>query len=176
MNLIIIIIVAVSLSMDAFSLSLAYGTIGLTKKDILKLTGIVSIYHFFMPLLGLQVGNFIMTYIPVSPDMIVFFVLAFIGIQMLVESFKDEELSDHMTLWELLAFGFAVSLDSFSVGIGLSTLTTNYLSSCLIFSLFSGAFTYLGLHLGKYLNSLIGKTSTILGGITLIILGLIYLF
>lgn len=176
MNLIIIVIVAISLSMDAFSLSLAYGTIGLEKKDILKLTGIVSIYHFFMPLLGLQVGNFIMTYLPVSPDMIVFCVLVFIGIQMIVESFKNEELSNYMTFFELLAFGFAVSLDSFSVGIGLSTLTTNYLSACFIFSLFSGGFTYLGLHLGKYLNTLIGKTSTILGGITLVILGIIYLF
>ena len=34
MNIILIFIIAVSLSMDAFSLSLAYGTINLRKKDI----------------------------------------------------------------------------------------------------------------------------------------------
>lgn len=176
MNVIIIVIVAISLSMDAFSLSLAYGTIGLEKKVMLKLALIVSIYHFFMPLLGLGVGNFIMTLLPVSPDMIVFFVLTFIGIQMLVESFKQEEVNVCLNLWELLTFGFAVSLDSFSVGIGLSSLTQNYFLSCLIFSFFSGTLTYLGLSLGKYINTLIGRTSTILGGITLIILGIIYLF
>lgn len=176
MNLIIIIIVAISLSMDAFSLSLAYGTIGLSKEDTIKLTLIVSLYHFVMPLLGLEIGNLLMNYLPISPDMIVFFVLVFIGCQMLVESFKEEDIDTKMTLWNLFAFGFAVSLDSFSVGIGLSSLTTNYISSCVIFSLFSGLFTYLGLSLGKYMNQLIGKTSTILGGITLIVLGIIYLF
>ena len=37
MNIILIIFIAVSLSMDAFSLSLAYGTINLRKKDINEL-------------------------------------------------------------------------------------------------------------------------------------------
>lgn len=174
MEILFITVVAISLSMDAFSLSLAYGTIGLNKKDMLKLTLIVSLYHFFMPLLGLEVGNLIMTYLPVSPDVLVFLVLVFIGVQMIMESFKDNHINENLSLFELLAFGFAVSLDSFSVGIGLSSLTKNYLFSCLNFSFFSGLFTFLGLHLGKYITSLFGKTSTILGGIILIILGIIY--
>ena len=37
MNIILIFFIAISLSMDAFSLSLAYGTINLTKKEITKL-------------------------------------------------------------------------------------------------------------------------------------------
>ena len=36
MNIILIFIIAVSLSMDAFSLSLAYGTLGLSKKEIIN--------------------------------------------------------------------------------------------------------------------------------------------
>ena len=43
MNLFIILVIAVSLSMDAFSLSLAYGTLGLTKKEVTKLATIVGI-------------------------------------------------------------------------------------------------------------------------------------
>lgn len=34
MEIILLVIIAVTLSMDAFSLSLAYGTIGLDKKNI----------------------------------------------------------------------------------------------------------------------------------------------
>ena len=48
-----IFLIAIALSMDAFSLSLAYGTLGLTKKEVNKLSVIVGIYHFFMPLIGL---------------------------------------------------------------------------------------------------------------------------
>ncbi|HIT12208.1 MAG TPA: manganese efflux pump [Candidatus Pelethosoma merdigallinarum] len=175
MNIILILIISISLSMDAFSLSLAYGTIGLRKKTIFLLTVIVSLYHFVMPLIGLIMGHAIITFLPVNPDFLVFLVLTFIGVQMLIESFKKEDINNHMSLWELLAFGFAVSLDSFSVGIGLSSITDQYLLSCLIFSICSGGFTYFGLFLGKYIHHLIGKLSTILGGIVLILLGIIYI-
>ena len=53
MEIILLVIIAVTLSMDAFSLSLAYGTIGLDKKNIILLSCIVGIYHFIMP----QIGN-----------------------------------------------------------------------------------------------------------------------
>ena len=52
MHIFIVITIAISLSMDAFSLSLLYGTLNLEKKFIWKLSLIVSIYHFFMPILG----------------------------------------------------------------------------------------------------------------------------
>ena len=60
MELLILFTIAVSLSMDAFSLSLAYGTLNLEKKDINNLSLIVGIYHFFMPLLGLFIGNIVL--------------------------------------------------------------------------------------------------------------------
>ena len=56
MEIFVIMIIAVSLSMDAFSLSLAYGTVNLDKKSRLKLSIIVGLYHFFMPLLGNLIG------------------------------------------------------------------------------------------------------------------------
>ena len=47
--MLIIFIIAISLSMDAFSLALAYGTLNLNKKDIYKISitvGIIFIkYH-----------------------------------------------------------------------------------------------------------------------------------
>ena len=56
-------LIAVSLSMDAFSLSLAYGMQQMTKKDKILLSVIVGIYHFFMPLIGLNIGSAILKYI-----------------------------------------------------------------------------------------------------------------
>lgn len=175
MNILIIIVIAVSLSMDAFSLSLAYGTLNLSTKNINQLSIIVGLYHFFMPILGMLIGKIIFNYLPIQPNLIVFIVLVIIGIQMLIESFKKDDKVKIMTFIELLLFGLAVSIDSFSVGIGLKGISNNYILAALIFSITSFVFTYIGLHLGKKINNLVGNISTFLGGITLIIIGILFL-
>lgn len=176
MHLLIILTIAVSLSMDAFSLSLAYGTFGLSKCEMLKLSIIVGVYHFFMPLLGLLVGKIFLHIFPINPDVIVFIVLLFIGIQMIIESLKHEKIEKKTYFFELLIFGLAVSIDSFSVGIGLSSISSHYIICAIIFSISSLLFTYLGLNLGKIINHIVGKISTIIGGLVLMVIGIIYLF
>ena len=176
MHILLIMTIAVSLSMDAFSLALAYGTLNLNKKDIISLSIIVGIYHFFMPLIGNGIGTLFLKVFPIEPKLIVFIVLVFIGIQMLIETIKGEEDVKKLAFLEMLLFGLAVSLDSFSVGIGLQSISNKYVLCMCIFSLSSLLFTYLGLILGKKINSIIGKISTILGGLVLIIIGFIYLF
>lgn len=174
MTLLIVLMIAISLSMDAFSLSLAYGTLNIEKRDIIILSITIGIFHFFMPLIGLFLGNRILHLLPVEPNVIVFIVLSFIGIEMIVDTFKNKEVKK-MKKFESLLFGFAVSVDSFSVGLGLESITNNYLISSLIFSIFSFTFTYLGLILGKKINKLVGMFSTLLGGLVLIIIGIFYL-
>lgn len=175
MQICIILMIAVSLSMDAFSLSLAYGTLGITKKEISKLSFIVGLYHFFMPLFGYYLGRILLNIIPINPDFIVFIVLSFVGIEMIIESIKDENIVKKNNFIDLLLFGLAVSMDSFSIGIGLNAISHKKILCALTFSLTSSLFTYLGLNLGKKINQLIGKISTTIGGIVLIIIGIIYL-
>jgi len=175
MNIILIFIIAVSLSMDAFSLSLAYGTISMTKKEIKILSFIVGVYHFFMPILGMLIGKFISDIMHISGNLIVLLIFSFIGINMIIESFKKEESVKKMKIGEMILFGLAVSIDSFSIGIGINNISNNFLLCSCIFSITSLIFTYAGLKLGNKLNQLIGKVATLIGGIMLIILGLIYI-
>lgn len=175
MSLIMVIIIAISLSMDAFSLSLAYGTLNLERKYINILSIIVGVYHFIMPLLGMWIGTSILKILPVTTNTIVFIVLVLIGIEMILESFKNERSISLMKVSELLIFGLAVSLDSFSVGLGLSAIYKNPLVCSIIFSISASLFTYTGLYLGKTINNKIGKISTLIGGMILIIIGLLYL-
>ena len=172
----VIILIAISLSMDAFSISLAYGKLNLCKKDVIKLATTVGLYHFLMPLIGLKVGSFLLSFLNFNPALIVFLILSFIGVQMIIESFKKETIKNILTIWEILLFGLAVSIDSFSLGISLNVISNNYILCSVIFSLFSFMFTYLGLVLGARINNLVGKASTIIGGSVLIIIGIIYLF
>lgn len=161
--------------MDAFSLSLAYGTINLRKKEILLLSLIVGIYHFIMPILGMNVGIYISKFINTSQNLLILIIFILIGINMILESRKEKEDVKHMKLTQMILFGFAVSIDSFSIGISLNSISNNVLLCSSIFSITSLLFTYLGLKLGKKLNLIFGKISTLIGGITLILLGIMYI-
>lgn len=174
MNIILVFFIAVSLSMDAFSLSLAYGTISMSRKEINLLSIIVGIYHFFMPILGMFIGNFIFNILHINSKLIVLLIFAFIGINMIIESFKKEEKVKKMKLSEMILFGLAVSIDSFSIGIGMNSISNNFIMCSIVFSITSFIFTYIGLILGNKLNKLIGKVATLIGGISLILFGLIY--
>ena len=176
MELLTIFVIGVSLSMDAFSLSLAYGTLGINKKEIIKLSSIVGIYHFFMPLLGSKIGSIIFNYIKISSNIVVFLILFFIGINLIRDSFEKSQIDKKNNFFNLLLFGFAVSLDSFSVGIGLESITSKHIDSSVIFMSCSFFFTLLGLFLGKKINQLLGKIATLIGGIMLLLLSITYLF
>lgn len=175
-SIITIFLVAIGLSMDAFSLSIVYGTLGFTKKRVIALSSIVGIFHFFMPLLGSAIGAVILHFIPVDQDLIVGVIFMVIAIQMIMSTCKSEEIMNIVGIGSLLLFGFTVSIDSFSVGIGLSAISNNHLLSVTIFSIISALFTFFGLIIGNKLNSVFGKISTWIGSIILIILSLIYMF
>ena len=102
MEIIFIFIIAISLSMDAFSLSLAYGTINLSKKDINTVSIIVGIYHFFMPILGMIVGIHINNLINIGENIIIFIIFSVIGINMIIESIKEQEKVKRMKLIEMI--------------------------------------------------------------------------
>lgn len=169
-------IIGISLSMDAFSLALAYGTVGLTKRQKIILSIIVGCFHFFMPLIGLYFGNIITSHFIININLMVTVIFGIIGIEMIISSLKDESVRILVSFGGFLLFGLSVSIDSFTIGIGLEAINHNYLQVSSIFALVSGVFTYLGLCLGVSLNENYGKYSTFIGGIILIILGIYYLF
>lgn len=162
--------------MDAFSLSLLYGTEGIKKKDKITLSTIVGIYHFIMPLLGLTIGSLITSKIIFNPNILIGIILSLISLEMIISSFKNKEDKFLTSLSGHLLFGLSVSIDSLTTGIGLSAITNSYILSVTIFSITSFIFTFLGLNLGNILNQKYGKISTIIGGTILLTLGIIYIF
>ena len=84
--------IALSLSMDAFSLSLAYGSSYLKKKDLYLIPTIVGLFHFFMPIIGSFIGTSILQIVKISPNILVGIILILIGINMCIK--KEEELDE----------------------------------------------------------------------------------
>lgn len=169
-------IVGISLSMDAFSLSLIYGTQGINKKGEVLLAIIVGIFHFIMPLIGLNLGNVLIAYFVVNFNLVVGIIFSIIGLEMLISSLKNEEVKILLGIWGFLLFGFSVSIDSLTTGIGLKVINDNYLEVSTIFMVCSSIFTYLGLKLGNRLSDRFGKMATTLGGGMLIVLAIFYVF
>lgn len=169
-------IVGISLSMDAFSMALIYGTVGLSRKQEVILSVIVGIFHFFMPLLGFWFGSIIISNFIIRVNFLVAIIFGIIGLEMILSGIKDKEERIIVSLIGFLLFGLSVSIDSFTTGIGLKIINNNYLQVSSIFALVSGIFTYLGLRLGIILSDNFGKYSTFVGGVALILLGIYYLF
>ncbi len=175
MSILLVTLIALSLSMDAFSLSLLYGTLKMDKNSKIKLASIVGLFHFIMPILGNLVGNTIIKILPIKANIIVFMILFFIGIEMIIESFKENSKTNYLDILGMILFAFAVSLDSFTTGLCLDIIYKNKLVSVILFSSFSFLFTYLGLYLGEYINNKAGKISTFFGGFILIIISILYI-
>ncbi len=169
-----IILIGISLSMDTFSLSLSLGTLKTTSKLFL-LPIFVGILHFFMPLLGNILGSKLISILSLTTNKILGLILIILSINIAYHFFKDESTDYNLSIIGLLLIALSVSIDSFSVGLGISALTHNYYFASLIFALCSCSFTYLGLTIGKYCSNKLGKLANILGIALLLILGIIHI-
>lgn len=169
-----ILLVAISVSMDAFSLSLLYGTLNLRTNQITKLSVMVGVFHFFMPLLGLISGTYIIEILHMPSHIVMSIIFIFIGFEMINSSFNKDKQIVLLDFKGLILFSFTVSIDSFSIGAGLKAFSDNYLMCATMFLISSFIFTYLGLNIGKKINKKIGFISTLIGGSILIVIGILY--
>ena len=172
--MLLVFLMAVSLSMDAFSLALAYGTLGMNNKDKFILSLIVGIFHLIMPLLGMLAGELILSLFKFNPDFLVAIILLFIGIQMIISSFKKNEDIKPLKFSEFFLFGLAVSVDSLTLGITLPNMGLSTVLAPIIFAIISCLFTFVGLFIGNKIEKLLGDVATVIGGAILTIIGLVF--
>ena len=170
------IIVGIGLSMDAFSLSLIYGTQGISKTNKMILSFIVGMFHFFMPLFGSLFGDIIFAFCNFNISIFISIIFGFIGFDMILSGIKEAEVNILSGLFGYLLFGFSVSIDSFTTGMGFALINSNRIMVSFIFMLCSGFFTYIGLLIGNYLSDKLGKYANVFGGVTFLLLALYYLF
>ena len=175
MSLIIIIIIAIGLSMDACSLALIYGTLNVKPKTHKLMSIIVGMFHFFMPIIGYQIGEVLLKVIKIDPNILVGIIFIILGIEMFLSIKEQAKVKILTGVVSIILFALTVSIDSFSVGIGFGISETNIIISCILFSIISGLFTYLGISLGKKLSTIFGNIAIIIGSTILIILGITYL-
>ena len=167
-------LIGVALSMDTFSLALSIGTF-ISNKKALSLSSIVGIFHFFMPIFGMIIGNQLIKTFRLDGDVLLGIILLFIAMQMLFDFLKKDDEHLKLSFLGMLFFAFGVSIDSFSVGIGMNALTNHIILATSIFAICSFSFTFSGIILGNYAKKKIGILANFIGFIILFILGLSHL-
>ena len=171
MQILSILLIGIALSMDTFSLSLSLGTFNITNKQALKLSIIVGIMH----LLGMLLGEKLISLFELQCDFLLGVILLFIAIQMIIDLIKHEENSFNLNILGMFLFALGVSLDSFSVGLGIKAITDNINLATSIFAICSFIFTFTGIMIGKFANKFIGTYASIFGVVILLILGIVHI-
>ncbi len=174
MQFLIFFFMAIGLSMDAFSLALAYGVNNISLRKIIFCSISVGIFHFIMPYIGASIGNLIISIIPIKIDLVVSLIFFLLALEMFLS--RNNEVNNIInSISSIIFFSFTVSIDSFSVGIALGITKSMIIQAGIIFSIVSSIFTLLGLMLGKKLFLKYGKKAIYLGVILLVFLGVKYL-
>ena len=120
MTLFDLILIAVSLSMDAFAVSICKGLS--VRKVSLQHAMICGVwfggFQFLMPALGYFLGDRFAALLTKFGPWIAFVLLALIGANMIKESFGgDEQLDDDYSAKAMLPLAIATSIDAFAVGV-----------------------------------------------------------
>ncbi len=73
--------------------------------------------------------------------------------------------------WLLVTTAIATSLDAMAVGVGLAFLQVNIIATALAIGCATLIMSTLGMMVGRFIGSIIGKKAEILGGLVLIGIG-----
>ena len=147
-ELLILLMIGISLSIDAFSVSTCIGMCNMSLKKVFTISLTVGLFHYIMPILGVVFSFQINKVLFIEPKVILGIILLLLSLQLFIEYLKPSNKDISLNKGSILLFALGVSLDSFSVGMGLSAITNNLLLASTIFTICSFSFTFLGLTIG----------------------------
>ena len=178
MNFIELLLIAVGLSMDAFSVSICKGLT--TKKFSWRMALICGLWFGFfqalMPIIGYFLGAQFQEMIEAYDHWIAFSLLFLIGANMIREAVwgKKEEGENNGALdfKTMFLLAIATSIDALAVGVSFACIQVKLWSSVIIIGLTTFVFSVLGVKIGNVFGSKYEKSAGVVGGIILILIGL----
>ncbi|QOS98217.1 manganese efflux pump [Brevibacterium sp. JNUCC-42] len=169
-----LLLIAIALGMDAFSLGIGLGMVGLRLRKILNISVMIGFFHIAMPLLGIVIGTYLSDLVGDIAIYIGGAILILLGVHMLWSVFFGENEGSLIktTGLGLILFAFSVSLDALSVGFSLGLMAVNKWLAVSLFGIIGGLMACAGLMVGKSVGGWLGEYSEIIGGVILLIFGL----
>ena len=174
-------ILAVGLSMDAFTVSVCKGLC--MKKATLKSQAICGAwfggFQGLMPLIGFFLGTLFAESIQAFDHWVAFGLLALIGANMLKEAFSQETVDScdidgeaDLSIKSMFVMAVATSIDALAVGISLAMAgNVNIWIAVALIGIITFILSAVGVKVGHMFGSRFEKKAQFCGGIILILLG-----
>jgi len=192
----VILLIALALAMDAFTVSISCGVSNLARwtKEQAKIGIFFGAFQGLMPLAGYAAIRYFNVNLSDAGSFVAMTLLGFIGAKMIWESFQPipnrcdreaclEEMCDReiclktgkareLPLRELLTLSVATSIDALAVGVTFAFVGNQIAFPALVIAIVTGLLSFLGARFGTRLGEHFGKLAERAGGMVLIILGI----
>jgi manganese efflux pump family protein len=173
---IIIILIAIGLAMDSFSVSITRGftnTKTTLSIEALKTGFFFGFFQAFMPIIGWFAGLSVIDFISGFDHWIAFGLLFFIGLRMIYESLSRDakQVVSSSSFKVLLILSVATSIDALAVGLSLSFIEASIITPAIIIGIITFSLSFLGVFIGKKSGIYFEKIG-VLGGVILIVIGI----
>ncbi|MDW8023457.1 MAG: manganese efflux pump MntP family protein, partial [Nitrososphaerota archaeon] len=166
---------ALSLAMDAFSVSVAYAIAarGNILSNALKMAFAFGSFQAFMPPLGWTAGTTMLNLISGIDHWLAFSLLLLVGCRMIYESKKPETKmkEKNLSLCTLFILAIATSIDALAVGISFAFLKIPITHPIIVIGTVTFALSLIGAAVGDKIKGLWADKIQIAGGIILIAIG-----
>lgn len=175
-----LVLIGVSLSMDAFAVSVCRG---LSMKNGIRVSHMLIIAAFFggfqaiMPAIGYLLGKQFEAYITPVDHWIAFVLLGFLGGKMILDVIRAkgeegcEDCCDRLDVKQLLVMAVATSIDALAVGIPFPSLGVNIWQAMVLIGTVTFGLCILGVAIGNRFGARFKDKATLAGGIALILVG-----
>lgn len=183
MSFLNIILIAIGISMDCFSVAACEGLAArspLPRRSNRQMTTpflmaiIFALFQGIMPLIGYYAGSMFASFSERFAPWIALILLGYIGGKMIYESFKPEKYDLHsgLSLRTLLALAFATSIDALVTGLIFVPYPEIIWWAICIITCTGFVFSLIGFFIGKSAGSRFTFNAKLLGGIDLVLIGL----
>ncbi len=177
MGVVELLLVAVGLSMDAFSVSVCKGMSAKRFSWCMALTcGLwFGVFQALMPLIGYFLGSQFQLLIESVDHWIAFGLLFLIGVNMIRDAIwgnGDRRFGAALDFRTMFFLALATSIDALAVGVSFACVRVQIWLAVLIIGITTSLFSVLGVKIGNMFGSKLERLVGIVGGIILIVIGL----
>ncbi len=178
MNVIEVLLIGVSLSMDALAVSLALGAVERSNfnwKKIALTAFFFGFFQFMMPVTGWFGGSLCGEIVRTYGRIVAAILLCGIGGKMIHD--RNEEEHPEFGLKQLTMLAFATSIDALLIGVGFACLgRTGIIADSVVIGITTFLISAAGCVAGRLSGNLFGSRCNLLGGLVLIGIGIKVLF
>ncbi len=175
MSIIELLLIAVSMSMDAFAVSICKGLSvrKVTAKQCLAVGGWFGGFQGVMPVIGFVLTSLFASLITSISHWIAFGLLLFIGGNMIREALskEEEEIDDSFAFMTMLTLAVATSIDALAMGVTLNLAGANIWLAAPLIAVTTAVLSPVGLKVGNLFGAKYKNKAEFAGGIVLVLLG-----